>query len=257
MPALFLGHGSPMNALEDNEFRRRLYAVRYPAPGHPRLARRTADLLGAEAGLDGERGLDHGCWSVLRAMYPEADVPVVQLSLDASRSAAMHYELALGLRPLRDDGVLILGSGNVVHNLRLADFGREDGEGWAVGFDTEVRRRVLRRDHAGLVAYPTLTPEARRPAPPPQHKLAHQEVHPQQADDEEAVVFNDRVVMASISMTCYQVGPAAPGSRWNDSNRSGASTKGNNHLDRGSLHPRPLPGQGPVGSERRISFSRP
>ena len=253
MPALFLGHGSPMNAVEDNEFRQgwadaarsiprpeailcvsahwetggvfltaserphtihdfygfpeELYEVRYPAPGHPALASRTAGLLRrAQAGLDGERGLDHGCWSVLRAMYPEADVPVVQLSLDSTRPPALHYELALGLEPLRDQGVLILGSGNVVHNLRLADFGREDGHDWAVRFDAEVKKRFMAGDHPGLIAYEALTPEARRAVPTPEHYLPFLYVLAQQAEGEEIAVFNDRTLMASISMTCFRVG---------------------------------------------------
>src|SRR5262245_57701160 len=181
MPALFVGHGSPMNAVEDSEFRRgwaaaaarlprpeavlcvsahwetagvfvtssekpttihdfygfpdELHAVTYPAFGHPALARKVARLLGPSALLDPHRGLDHGCWSVLRAMYPTASVPVLQLSLDSTRPPELHYALARRLRPLRGEGVLVLGSGNVVHNLRLMDPERGDAEAWAVRFD--------------------------------------------------------------------------------------------------------------------------
>jgi 4,5-DOPA dioxygenase extradiol len=253
MPALFLGHGSPMNAVEDSEFRRgwadaareiprpeailcisahwetwgvfvtaserpqtihdfygfprQLYEVRYPAPGDPVLARRTAELLGpAGAALDGERGLDHGCWSVLRAMYPEADVPVVQLSLDSTRSPSLHYQLAQGLRPLRDQGVLVLGSGNVVHNLRAVDFGRADGSDWAVRFDAEARKRVMAGDHAALVAYTTLSPEARKAVPTPEHYLPLLYVLALQSGDETVASFNEGTVMGSISMTCFRVG---------------------------------------------------
>ena len=169
MPVLFVGHGSPMNAIEDNAWRRgwaaaaeqlprpkailcisahwetrglavsaspapetihdffgfpkALFDVRYPAPGSPELAARTGDLLAPlPVYLDQERGLDHGAWSVLVALYPQADVPVVQLSLDRDRTPREHYALARALAPLRDEGVLIIGSGDIVHNLRAIDF---------------------------------------------------------------------------------------------------------------------------------------
>src|SRR5262245_51428700 len=185
MPVVFVGHGSPMNAIEDNAFRRSwvalgarlprpkailcvsahwetrgvlltaperpgtihdflgfpqtLFDVRYPAPGDPALARRAAALLAStRARLDPERGLDHGAWSVLLAMYPRADVPVVQLSLDTSRPAEFHYELATALAPLRDRGVLVLGSGNIVHNLERIDFRRAGGYDWAERFNDTV-----------------------------------------------------------------------------------------------------------------------
>ena len=218
LPALFVGHGSPMNAIEDSEFRRRwqelgrtlprpdailcvsahwetrgvfltgaatpptihdfygfpqpLFDVRYPAPGQPALARRVASILGGFGALvDPERGLDHGCWSVLVAMYPQADVPVVQLSLDSRQRGAFHYALAKELRPLRDSGVLILGSGNIVHNLRLADFRLDTGYDWAVRFDAELRARIEAGDHATLADYHELGPDARLSIPTPEHYL--------------------------------------------------------------------------------------
>src|SRR5258708_14250763 len=218
MPVLFVGHGSPMNAIEDNEFRRGwgdvarrlpkpravlcvsahwetagvsvtasdrpptihdfygfprpLFEVRYPAPGHPSLARDTAVLLSpTEVRLDGERGLDHGCWSVLVAMYPEADVPVVQLSLDSRQPGAFHYELGRQLAPLREQGVLVLGSGDIVHNLRVMDFNRPDGYDWAVRFNDEVKKRIRARDHLALATYESLGPAAPLAVPTPEHSL--------------------------------------------------------------------------------------
>ena len=227
MPALFVGHGSPMNAIEDNAWRRawaaaaraiprpkavlcvsahwetagvavsasgrpetihdfygfpdELFAVEYPAPGDPALCETVAALVkSAPVALDPDRGLDHGAWSVLCAMYPDADVPVVQLSLATRRPAAFHYALGRELAPLRDQGILVLGSGNIVHNLGVIDFRRRGGYDWAVRFDRAVRERILARDHAALVDYETLDaaaalagPDARalpsaavRPRPP-------------------------------------------------------------------------------------------
>jgi 4,5-DOPA dioxygenase extradiol len=255
-PAIFLGHGSPMNAIEDNEFRRswaelgrriprpeailcisahwetrgvwltaaeapstvhdfygfpaELFAVRYPAPGGPWLAGRVASMLpGAGASLDSERGLDHGCWSVLVAMYPEADIPVVQLSLDTRQPPALHYELAKQLLPLREAGVLVVGSGNIVHNLRLADFRLDEGYDWAVRFDAEVRARIQAGDHASLVAWEGLGPEARLAIPTPEHYLPLLYVLALRAPTDEARIFNDRCVLGSISMSSVALGAPA------------------------------------------------
>jgi 4,5-DOPA dioxygenase extradiol len=254
MPVLFVGHGSPMNAIEDNEFRRgwgevarrlpkpravlcvsahwetagvsvtasdrpptihdfygfprSLFEVRYPAPGHPSLARDTALLLShvAEVRLDGERGLDHGCWSVLLAMYPEADVPVVQLSLDSRRPASFHYELGKQLAPLREQGVLVLGSGDIVHNLGVVDFHRPDGYDWAVRFNDEVKKRIRARDHAALVAYESLGPDARRAVPTPEHYLPLLYALALQGEGDDVAFFNDETVMGSVSMTSLEMG---------------------------------------------------
>ena len=185
-----------------------LFAVRYPAPGDPGLARRVASLLSdTGAQLDPVRGLDHGCWSVLVAMYPEADVPVVQLSLDSRQEAAFHYELAKRLRPLRDDGVLVLGSGNVVHNLRQADFGRGAGYDWAVRFDALVRAGVTAGDHAALASYAGQgAGDARLAIPTPEHYLPLLYPLALQAPADEVRIFNDRCVLGSISMTSVVVG---------------------------------------------------
>ena len=126
-------------------FPRALFEVRYPAPGEPALARRVAELAVSEGvRLDPGRGLDHGAWSVLVAMYPEADVPVVQLSIDTSRPGRHHYELARQLAPLRDEGVLVMASGNIVHNLRQFDFRDPTPLAWASRCDAEIRRTSWR-----------------------------------------------------------------------------------------------------------------
>ena len=200
MPVLFVGHGSPMNALGQNDYTRALarlgaalgapkavlvvsahwqtrgvrvlevekprtihdfggfpaalFAVDYPAPGAPAVAARAAELLKAEgAVLDRAWGLDHGAWAVLRHMWPKADVPVLQLSLDAGRTPAGHYKLGRALAPLRDEGVLILGRGNVTHNLR--DFDHDEDappRTWAVEFDALVRAALVAGDHQALIA---------------------------------------------------------------------------------------------------------
>ncbi|HWU68964.1 MAG TPA: class III extradiol ring-cleavage dioxygenase, partial [Stenotrophobium sp.] len=180
--------------------------VCYQAPGDPALAARAKELMGAAAPrLDPDRGLDHGAWSVLLAMYPEADVPVVQLSLDTTRPGSFHYALAQALRPLRDEGVLVLGSGNIVHNLRLFDFHDPQPLDWAVRFDEAVRQRIAARDHAALMSYETLGNSARLAIPTPEHyyplfyALA---LH----DEGEPLSFFNSTVMSSISMTSVLIG---------------------------------------------------
>ncbi len=252
LPALFVGHGSPLNAIEDNAyhrgwrevarrlprpkailcvsahwetegvkvtaadrpetihdfygFPRALHEVRYPAPGDPGLARRVADLLSPLAvGLDADRGLDHGSWSVLRAMYPEADVPVVQLSIDTSRPGAFHYDLARRLLPLRAEGVLVLGSGNIVHNLRLFEWGRAEPLPWAARFDAEVRARIRARDDQCLLAPETLSPDARLAVPTPEHYLPLVYALALRTSEENAVFFNEDV-LSSVSMTSVLIG---------------------------------------------------
>ncbi len=253
MPALFVGHGSPMNAIEDNAYRRawvsaaraiprpkavlcvsahwetagvavsgsdrpetihdfygfpdELFAVEYPAPGDPVLCERLVPLVkSAPVALDPDRGLDHGAWSVLCAMYPDADVPVVQLSLDRRRPAAFHYALGRELAPLRDQGILVLGSGNMVHNLGVIDFRRRAGYDWAVRFDQALRARILARDHAALVAYETLGAAAALAIPTPEHYLPLLYVLALQAADEPAALFNTETMMGSISMTSVAIG---------------------------------------------------
>jgi 4,5-DOPA dioxygenase extradiol len=262
---LFIGHGSPMNAIEENRFHRawgeiarrlprpkavlcisahwetrgvfatssakpetihdfsgfpaELEAFRYPAPGDPVLARRVARLVAhARVGLDAERGIDHGAWSVLCAMYPEADVPVVELSLDETQPAAFHYRLAQDLAALRGEGVLILGSGNIVHNLRRFQFAsgkptdRPEPYAWALRFNEAVKQRIASFEHAELVAYEKLGREAQLSVPTPEHYLPLLYVLAQQGPHDQATFFNDEV-LSSISMTSLVVSERAVADR--------------------------------------------
>ncbi len=220
MPAIFFGHGNPLNALAENDytrawaaigaeiprpravlcvsahwylpgtavtaverprtihdfggFPRELYEVKYPAPGDPALARRVRDLLApTPVALDERWGLDHGTWSVLCHVFPEADVPVVQLSMDETEPAAFHYEIGKRLGPLRDEGVLIIGSGNVVHNLHTYAWGRHEVEpfDWAVRFEARARALLTAGDDPLLVNYEALGRDAQLSAPTPDHFL--------------------------------------------------------------------------------------
>ena len=220
-PVLFVGHGSPRNAIEDNAWSRgfaalgrglkhpaavlcvsahwytdgtwlsanerprtihdfggfpdALYEVRYPAPGDPALAARARRLLGAPAALSDEWGLDHGAWSVLLHVFPEADVPVVQLSIDRRLAPREHFELARRLRPLREEGVLIVGSGNVTHDLRDAFARLHSGDlatpDWAARFDATVAAALRARDTETLLALWPDTADGRRCHPTPDHWL--------------------------------------------------------------------------------------
>jgi 4,5-DOPA dioxygenase extradiol len=155
-------------------FPRELYEVQYPAPGDPQLAGRVRELLApVPVGLDDRWGLDHGTWSVLRHVFPEADVPVIQLSIDETKPAEFHYELAKRLAPLRDEGVLVIGSGNLVHNLHAYAWGRYAAEplDWAVRFEARARELLLAGDHAPLVGYEGLGRDAMLSAPTPEHYL--------------------------------------------------------------------------------------
>lgn len=220
MPAIFFGHGNPMNALADNEytrtwrtigqsvprpreilcisahwyvplvavtamerprtihdfggFPRELFEVEYPATGSPELAERVIGLLGDHVMKDTDQwGLDHGTWSVLCHVFPEADVPVVQLSINEAEPAAVHYQLAQRLAPLRDEGVLVIGSGNLVHNLHTYAWGNEVREpfDWALRFEEKARSLMATGDHPPLVAYEELGRDAMLSAPTPDHYL--------------------------------------------------------------------------------------
>jgi 4,5-DOPA dioxygenase extradiol len=150
-----------------------LYRVRYPAPGSPELARRVKDLLAAvPVGLDEGRGLDHGTWSVLKHVFPEADIPVVQLSIDSRQPPQFHFELGQRLAPLRGEGILVVGSGNIVHNLGLYDWGGEVPPlDWAERFEKRARKLMLGGDAAPLIAYEKLGREAMLSIPTPDHYL--------------------------------------------------------------------------------------
>jgi 4,5-DOPA dioxygenase extradiol len=186
-------------------FPKALFDVRYPAPGDPGLAARVAALVTSErVRLDPGRGLDHGAWSVLVAMYPRADIPVVQLGIDTGRDGAHHLALARQLAPLRDEGVLVLGSGNIVHNLRLFDFRDPKPLGWALEADAAIRDMIAGRRHDALAAYPE-RPEARLPVPTPEHYLPLLYAVALQQDGEETGFFNV-AVPGSVSMTSVLIG---------------------------------------------------
>ena len=253
MPALFFGHGSPMNALggpyadtwralgevlpvpksilmvsahwfvdgvavtaqerprtihDFYGFPKPLYGVEYPAPGDPWLVDRVRDLLGPlPVRPDHDWGLDHGTWSVLAHVFPRADVPVIQLSIDRTQGAAFHYALARQLRPLRDEGVLIAGSGDVVHNLRVM---RRDGTDlafdWADRFNALVKDVIVAKDHAPLIDYLDLGDDAVLSVPTPEHFLPLLYVLAQQDEDDAVDFFNDRIDLGSISMLGVRVG---------------------------------------------------
>ncbi len=220
MPAIFFGHGNPMNALRRNVwteswaelgrnvprpkavlcisahwylpetavtamarprtihdfggFPPELFQFQYPAPGDAALAQRVQTLLAPlPVRLDEEWGLDHGVWSVLCHVFPQADIPVVQLSLDARQSASFHYELGKQLAPLREEGILIAGSGNLIHNLRAYAWGQPQVEAydWAARFEARARDLMLAGDDASLVAYESLGHDARLSVPTPEHYL--------------------------------------------------------------------------------------
>ena len=186
-------------------FPRALFEVRYPAPGEPALARRVAELVASErVRLDPGRGLDHGAWSVLVATYPEADVPVVQLSMDTSRPGRHHYELARQLAGLRDEGVLVMGSGNIVHNLRQFDFRDPTPLAWASRCDAEIRAHIVAGRHDALMVYPTHD-EGRLAVPTPEHYLPLLYAIALQQPGERAEFFN-ATVQGSISMTSVLIG---------------------------------------------------
>lgn len=260
MPVLFLGHGSPMNAIEDNAFSRgweeaaasiprpqailcvsahwetwgtmvtamprprtihdfggfpqALYDVQYEAPGSPGLAAEVcAAVKRVQVGLDGDWGLDHGCWSVVRRMYPAADVPVVQLSLDYTQAPQYHYDLARELAPLRDRGVLILGSGNMVHNLRrmvlpnrsVDDFNTPFGLDWALEARALFKELIDRRDHQPLIDYHTLGRSVALAVPTPEHYLPMLYALALQDERDKLSYFNDQPVAGSLTMTCLKI----------------------------------------------------
>lgn len=165
---------SPRTIHDFGGFPRTLFEVQYPAPGAPALARRVQELLAPlQVASDLNWGLDHGTWSVLCHVFPQADVPIVQLSIDETQTPAFHYEIGKRLAPLRDEGVLIMGSGNVVHNLHTYAWGRHEVApyDWAVRFEERVRKCLLASDHAALIDYEALGRDATLSAPTPDHYL--------------------------------------------------------------------------------------
>jgi 4,5-DOPA dioxygenase extradiol len=190
-------------------FPRELYEVQYPAPGSPDLARRVRDLLAPMVvAIDDSWGLDHGTWSVLRHVFPGADIPVVQLSIDETREPEFHYAMARSLVPLRDEGVLIIGSGNVVHNLHAYAWGKHDVApfDWSVRFERRVRELLLKGEHDPLVNYEALGPDALLSVPTPDHYLPLLYVIAQQRAGESVSFPVEGFDGGSISMLTVQIG---------------------------------------------------
>lgn len=259
MPVLFLGHGSPMNAIEENEFVQgfrklgteiptpkailcisahwetrgtfvtamehpqtihdfggfppELFAVQYPAPGSPELAKETKKLItSAEVGLDQNWGLDHGAWSVIKHLYPNANIPVIQLSLDYGKSPKHHYELAKELKMLRDKGVLIIGSGNMVHNLGRVDWKNLNTVDYAFDWAAEARSKmnkfILDCDHQSLIDYDKQGAEFKLAIPTPEHYLPLLYTLALQDKNESISLFNDKAVAGSLTMTSVKITPA-------------------------------------------------
>jgi 4,5-DOPA dioxygenase extradiol len=198
---------SPRTIHDFYGFPEELYQVQYPAPGAPHLAGRVVELLGAEqVRLDAAWGLDHGCWSVLRRMYPDADIPVVQLSLDRMRSPHEHAGLARRLLPLRDEGVLVIGSGNIVHNLGLIRWDAEHPYPWAVEFNGLVTGLVLRGEMDRLADFPSMGEAARLSVPTSEHYLPLLYLTALHTPGEPVSMFADQVVLGSISMQSVRIG---------------------------------------------------
>lgn len=190
-------------------FPRELYEISYSAPGSPELAMRVKALLGDDVALDTDSwGLDHGTWSVLCHVFPEADIPVIQLSIDETRPANWHYDLAAKLRPLRDEGVLVVGSGNIVHNLRAYVWGAQNTEPfeWATGFEKQVRELIAAGDHHPLRSYERMGPDARSSVPTPDHYLPLMYVIALQDQDDEVTFPVNGIDGGSISMLSVQIG---------------------------------------------------
>ena len=255
MPAIFFGHGNPMNALQQNAyteawaeigrsipkpkailcvsahwyipavavtamerprtihdfggFPRELFEVQYPAPGSPELAEHVQQLLGENVIADDRHwGLDHGTWSVLCHVFPEADVPVVQLSIDETQPAAFHYDLGKQLSALRDEGVLVIGSGNLVHNLHTYAWGRHDVEpfDWALRFEEKARELITSDDHEPLIEYETLGKDALLSAPTPDHYLPLLNILGAKRDRENVSFPVDGFDGGSISMLTVRIG---------------------------------------------------
>jgi 4,5-DOPA dioxygenase extradiol len=191
-------------------FPQALFDVQYPAPGDPQLAARVRDLLAPiEVGFDSSWGLDHGTWSVLKHVYPDARVPVVQLSIDGTQPPEFHYQVGKRLAPLRDEGVLVVGSGNVVHNLRLMK--REGGAAfdWAVRFNDKVREALDSRDHQSLIQYERLDKDAHLAVPTPEHYLPLLYIAALHREDEAMGFAIDGYEMGSLGMLTAAVGAPA------------------------------------------------
>lgn len=192
-------------------FPEELFAVQYPAPGMPGLAEETRKLISStQVGLDHDWGLDHGAWTVVRHMFPDAKIPVLQLSIDYAKPAAWHYELARELAALRKKGVLIIGSGNMVHNLRLVAWDKLDQPGfgfdWAIEMHELFKQKISAGDHRALIEYEKLSKSALLAVPTPDHYYPLMYVLGLQQQQETPDFFNDQLVAGSLNMTSVQFG---------------------------------------------------
>ena len=257
MPVLFIGHGSPMNGIEDNEFSKTwtamakelpvpkavlvisahwftrgthitamdfpktihdfggfpdaLFQVQYPAPGNPELAKETAGLIhSADVGLSHDWGLDHGAWTVVRHMYPEATIPVLQMSIDYTKPAKYHYELAKEIYELRKKGVLVIGSGNMVHNLKMVAWDKLNepsyGYDWANEINDTFKKLIAEGTHDKLINYQQLGKDALLAIPTPDHYLPLIYTLGLQNKNESISFFNDKAVGGSLTMTSVKFG---------------------------------------------------
>jgi 4,5-DOPA dioxygenase extradiol len=257
MPVLFVGHGSPMNGIENNSFSKtwqelpkqfpkpsailcisahwltrgtlitamdhpktihdfggfpdELFEVQYPAPGNAQLAKETTQIIQkTQVGLDHDWGLDHGAWTVIRHMYPDASIPVLQLSIDYHKPAPYHYELAKELSVLRNKGVLILSSGNMVHNLRMVAWDKMNtpnyGFDWAIEMNDLFKQKIADTDHQPLLKYETLHKAAMLAIPTPDHYWPLIYTLGLQQPKEEVKFFNDALVAGSLTMTSVRIG---------------------------------------------------
>lgn len=254
MPVLFVGHGSPMNGIEDNEFSnswkalgrtlvrpkavvvisahwltagtrvtamdkpqtihdfggfpKALFEVQYPAPGSPTLARDISSLVRTtDVQQDHDWGLDHGAWTIVRHMFPDANIPVLQLSIDYTKSSSYHYQLAKELGELRKRGVLLLASGNMVHNLRAINWNLpSNGYDWAIESNETFKKNILEGNHKALIEYERLGSAVRMAIPTPEHYLPLIYAIGLQESADLVTVFNDKTLMGSISMTSLLIG---------------------------------------------------
>lgn len=257
MPVLFVGHGSPMNGIQDTEFSRtwkamaqkiptpsavlvisahwlsrgtrvtamnsprtihdfggfpkELFEVQYPAPGNPELAKETASLISsAKVEMDHDWGLDHGAWTVVRHMYPEAKIPVLQLSIDFTKGPRYHYDLAKELYKLRKKGVLIMGSGNMVHNLGMVAWDKLDdkeyGYDWALKVNNTFKELIADGSHDQLIKYESLGKEAQLAIPTPEHYWPLIYTLGLKGKKDDISFFNDKAVGGSLTMTSVKFG---------------------------------------------------
>lgn len=249
MPVLFIGHGSPMNAIEDNEytksweeigrllpkpkailaisahwytegtkitgdehpktiydmygFPKALYEIKYEAKGSLDLAQTIINMVSNPVTLDKSWGYDHGTWSILVKMFPDRDVPVVQLSVNKRLPAQVHYEIGRELKALRDQGVLIMGSGNVVHNLSMVDWSMEGGYDWADAFDQYVKENILKHNYEKVIGYETAGEGALKSVPTPEHYYPLLYILGAADEKDRIEVYNDKREMGALSMTSY------------------------------------------------------